>query len=141
MNNLRYIAIIIFFTTILFAYSQNLIGFAYDEAGNRIKRELIIPAKPQNFKGQENRSCYDELGGKPIKITTHQSGIIDISISNLEMTDNACVDVFSVNGMLILSQDITEILTSIDIGSQPSGIYIVRITVNGNVTNWKVIKN
>ena len=57
------------------------------------------------------------------------------------MTDNACVDVFSVNGMLILSQDITEILTSIDIGSQPSGIYIVSITVNGNVTNWKVIKN
>lgn len=141
MNCLRYIAIIIFFTTMLFAYSQNLIGFAYDEAGNRIKRELIIPAKPQYFKEQKCRSCYDELGGRSIKITTHKSGIIDISISNLEITDNACVDVFSVSGMHILSQDITEILTSIDIGSQPSGIYIVSITVNGNVTNWKVIKN
>lgn len=119
------------------------ISYAYDADGNRIKRELVIP-RTVNAGGRASEnieSYYDPMGEHTVKFEATANGKINISVINFSEQDNGTIDVYSVNGMVLLSSDISDTLTVIDISSQPHGVYILRVTVNGEQTTWKITKN
>ncbi len=73
-------------------------------------------------------------------ITSNGSGIFQISINNLNAEDTGNVSVYSISGITIMNEVITEGVLNIDISSSPNGIYILSVTINENQTTWKITK-
>lgn len=128
---------------VAFCVEAQDVSFAYDEAGNRIKRELSIsgPIKAKSRSSDDDKSFYDSVGERIIKITSNSGGIINISVQNFAKQDNGCIEVYSMSGILLLAQKISDTLTTIDIGSQPNAVYLLKVIVNDNQTVWKIMKN
>ena len=61
---------------------SNKIGYAYDEAGNRVKRELVIPrsAKSPSKSPSSGKSYYDSFGDRIVKIVPNETGIVKVSV-------------------------------------------------------------
>lgn len=118
------------------------IAFAYDAAGNRIKRELVITQKnmaPGKTAGvYEN--YYDSIGEKSVTLTSDGSGIVQISINVFNENDTGHAYVYSLGGLNVLDREIIGSLTSIDLSSSPKGVYILTVRINENQTTWKITK-
>lgn len=71
--------------SILPAIAQGRVSFAYDEAGNRVKREIVISPRSRAMENSENKdeSYYDALGDRMIKIARNRSGVIKVTILNM----------------------------------------------------------
>lgn len=67
-------------------------------------------------------------------------GPVRIDIPGLKATDNCTLGVYTTQGELIMKADIASDAFDIDISHHPSGIYLLKITVNDSPTTWKVIK-
>lgn len=137
--------ILLLFAVIMgtFCCEAQRVAFAYDETGNRVKREIFIPA-PSKAKGkfmEVGDSYYDMLGDRTVKISQDTYGVIKVSILEFVDGDNCTVDVYTLNGLTIFSGSINECVTIINISEQPDGIYILKVMVNGNQTTWKLNKN
>lgn len=118
------------------------IAFAYDEAGNRIKRELVLTQK-SNAPGHSagvNTNFYDSIGDKSVTLSSDGSGNILISISDFDVEDMGRIIVYTLSGIHVLDQNITDSAVSIDLSSNPSGVYVLSVIVNENQTTWKITK-
>ena len=125
----------------LSSMAQQRITYAYDDAGNRIKREIVLSrGKYASKKTIPDASYYDSVGYQKIKISPSPSGIIDVSFLHMKPSDSGCIEVYSVGGEEIFRQDISSDKTEVDISGQPRGIYILRIIVNDKPTTWKITK-
>lgn len=135
----------LFLFIILVILPLNMMGkiaFAYDAAGNRIKRELVIVQMnkaPSNLAGVKE-NYYDSIGEKKVTLSSDISGIIQISINDFNEEDKGHVSVYSLSGINVLDNDISESCIRIDLSSNPKGIYILCVTINDNQTTWKINK-
>lgn len=120
------------------------VAFSYDNAGNRIKREIILspqgmPASQKNV--SEMQPISDMLDDKNIRIHPNPTtGMLKVEITNYESSDLGNIDVYSINGHPITHSEITSHITDIDISNSPNGIYLLVIQLNGTSTTWRVIK-
>lgn len=127
------------------SFAQSRIGFAYDAAGNRVKREIVL-AVPQMMANQGafavgNRSFTDTMQGHSIKILSNAvEEILKISISGLQSTDRCSLAVCTYQGIVLLMEKIRGEVITINISSQPAGVYLLRITLNNHTTTWKIVK-
>lgn len=123
-----------------FVNSAQNIRFSYDTAGNRIKREIIMETKALDTKSTTD--CFSEsIAKQDIKIYPNPTdGIIKVEISVFDDTDICEISIFNASGQLLLSRTASSSITEVDIVSQPKGIYIMRISLNGNDSIWKIIK-
>ncbi len=120
------------------------ITYTYDNAGNRIKREIII--SPKGISRSEDKEpaiqpVSDMLADKDIKIHPNPTtGMLKVEITNYESNDLGNIYVYSINGHVITHSKISSHVTDIDISNSPNGIYLLNIQLNGNSTTWRVIK-
>lgn len=121
---------------------SNKIGYAYDEAGNRVKRELVIPrsAKSPSKSPSSGKSYYDSFGDRIVKIVPNETGIVKVSVQNMQPADNGDVAVYSLKGTEVLRQALSVAEALVDISENPKGVYILKVTVNGKTTAWKITK-
>lgn len=86
--------------------------------------------------------CFSEsIAKQDIKIYPNPTdGIIKVEISGFEDTDICEVSIFNASGQQLLSQRASSYITEVNIVTQPKGIYIMRILLNGNDSIWKIIK-
>jgi len=122
--------------------AQNRVGFAYDEAGNRVKRELVIQhnANAPKKSPSNKPSYYDVLGDRIIKIMPNEVGVVKVSVQDIKATDKGHIEVYTLKGTEVLNQPLTDAETMVDISDKRSGVYILKVTVNGVATTWKVTK-
>lgn len=128
----------------VFTFAQSKIGYAYDMAGNRIKREIVISAsramaKKQSFESQDFYS--ERLREHSVKIYPNPTqGNLRVSISGLGNSDKCHLGVYSIQGTQILAFDVNSDNANVDISNQPNGVYLLQITINGKSTTWKIIQ-
>ena len=127
------------------SFAQDKIGYSYDAAGYRVKREIIMSAPKVMAKQQtisnEGQNFSDMLCDHNIKIYPNPTeGTLRICISGIQNSDDGSLTVYTSQGAQILSKDIKSENIDIDISSQPSGIYLLRIIINKNSSTWKIIK-
>ena len=125
--------------------AQGRIRYSYDASGNRIKREIVMSvpkamAKEQNF-SQEDQNFSDMLRDHSIKIYPNPTkGALRICISGLKGTDKCSLEVYTTLGVQILTKKVEADNIDINISNQPNGVYLLQITINGQSTTWKIVK-
>lgn len=136
------------------AFSQtNKVIFAYDNAGNRISRILDVGGTKSTAEDDFFNEETNEFINKPDKRFTDKLGELDIilypnptagqvivEIANLPDEMNCRIELYNLDGKIIIQkQNLTE-YTDIDISSSPYGTYILRIISGDDVCEWKIIK-
>ena len=142
MNKIKQVFLLAFMATSLSAIAQGKVGFAYDEAGNRVKREIVITrsVNAEDESPKKSESYYDALGDRTVKISPNSSGVINVSVLHMLPTDEGSIGVYAVSGTEVLKQRVTSAETVVDISNQPHGVYILRVIINGTSTTWKITK-
>ena len=80
--------------------AQDRIGYSYDAAGNRVKREIVMPipkamAKQQTF-AADGQAFTDMLRDHTVKIYPNPTeGALQVSISGLTGTDKCSLGVYT----------------------------------------------
>lgn len=122
--------------------AQNRVQFAYDQAGNRVKRELVITHNARSAKKAATReeAYFEDLGERTVKISSNGSGIIKITVLHMHTEDKGNVEVYSLGGSEVLNRSLSSVETLVDISDKPKGVYILKVTLNGKVTTWKITK-
>ena len=142
-------------------FSQT-IDFAYDANGNRISRTLIVEQlqsqdissiildqeifdlTAKNLKSEKSTKCVDSISeGEEIQISFYPNpnqGILNIGIKNMPLDALSEIRLFDLSGtQLLMINDIPDYF-EINIRHLKDGIYILRIKVNTEIFNYKVIK-
>ena len=137
---------IVFLSAVLAVFvamnAQNRVQFAYDQAGNRVKRELVITHNARYAKKAATReeAYFEDLGERTVKISSNGSGIIKITVLHMHTEDEGNVAVYSLGGSEVLNLALSSVETLVDISDKPKGVYILKVTLNGKVTTWKITK-
>lgn len=108
--------------------AQN-VSYAYDAAGFRVKRELVVERSPRNGKQKvKSQTLYDSIDNKTVKLTVSPTGELTVSVAGFEAGDNGVVTVYDNSGALILCQNIVDGISVIDL--HPYGAEVVDLLYN-----------
>lgn len=128
----------------LCASAQGKIGFSYDAAGNRVRRGVIIEKIQDAEYGKMERRYDAPLRMQEdhnVRITQDaQGGQLRIAIDGYAEDDKCSLEFYATTGVLIASHDFSSDTLALDISSQPVGVYIVKVTINGSAQTWKITK-
>lgn len=140
MKRYLFIAILSFIT--VQAYCQ-LYRFSYDAAGNRTTRRYSVNGMSLMKEDEsEEVSPYSRMM-KSHQITaqmTSNEGEVVVKVTPWDTDTQGTVAVYNLNGVQILNVQVREEETSIYLYDQPAGTYVLRVTVNGTIESWKIIK-
>lgn len=132
--------LLLLLSAFLLSANADKVSFSYDSAGNRVRREIVIEKKsaPANAVAEY---FSDMLSEKEIKIYPNPTeGLLKVEICGYDDPDNCRISVYTMSGQLVLASDVTSPFTEVDITTQPDGMYIFLIVLNGEESTWKIIK-
>ncbi len=123
------------FAIVLSVHGQTMVSFAYDAAGNRVKREIVLSRSMPSAAPEDNyeNTFFDTLTG----ISPDN---LKIEILGYEPSDDAFAEVYTLSSIKLLSQSVRDAVAEIDVSRHPAGTYILIISVNGRQTTWKIAK-
>ncbi len=139
------------------------ISFVYDAAGNRIERYIdMTPPEMRSDEAVEDSASAAESSSQqmqkqaisapnePLKdfalanairiYPNPTEGLLKVEIDNLQEHQKASITLMSIQGQTIVNQSKAQISNELDISARPAGTYIMRITLDGKSTEWKIIK-
>ena len=117
------------------------VKYTYDNAGNRVKREIVMMAKALRQKAGATECHSDIISGKDIRIYTNPTkGRLGIEIMGYDNSDLCVFRIFNVSGQQILSTHVVSPRTEVNISSQPNCVYFLHISLNNKENTWKIIK-
>lgn len=130
---------VVLMTLSVSANSQNRIIYRYDAAGNRISRDILF--SQSQIAKKHNKINTDMLGEHKITISPNPTeGLLRVEILDKDDTIGAEAMVYSASGILVASSPLKNSVTEINIGSCPSGIYLLQIKQGNSKLVWKIIK-
>ncbi len=133
---------VLIITPTLYFYGQNKIRYAYDGAGNRIKREIVL-AKTRSMEiDRKIEPLSESIGKRTINIYPNPTrGELSVSISEVENSPvTGYVSLFNISGKMIFRSSLKPVKTDLNIESEPDGIYLMQIEIDGKTSTWKIIK-
>mgnify|MGYP001179379174 FL=1 len=129
-----------------YLFGQRQVHYSYDASGNRIKREIILN-KLQSYSERKKNIQKDtsfvseKLSGQIVKIYPNPTrGILTVCFSGKTENLTGSVQICSISGQNILSMKISSPIVSIDLTKNIPGTYLLKLTLNGESSVWKIIK-
>ncbi len=127
------------------SFAQDRIGYTYDAAGNRVRREIVLAVPlaraSQGELAAGNRKITDVIQNHAVKIFADAAeGILNVSILGLQSTDRCSLVVCTHQGIMLLTERIRGEGATVNISRQPAGVYLLRITLNDHTATWKIVK-
>lgn len=122
-------------------YGQR-VQFSYDEAGNRIKRELVS-IKEVNRQDKKIQKFLTGNGlDRDITIETDKySNMIHINAKGLTLQEEYNIAMYSIAGYLVLESQLTSAgYAEVDISHLPKGVYVLVVTNGTESKAWKITK-
>jgi hypothetical protein len=123
--------------------AQNTVSYAYDNAGNRISRTVLLSSKsPHVMKDSIAPAPIEEqLGDRKILVYPNPTkGALAVEINGGNDKDNIRIVLFSAQGIQLKNLKVTNGTTAIDMHLYPSGWFILRVFAGDKVTEFKIIK-
>jgi len=121
------------------------ISYGYDDAGHRISRKIITlkSAKVSEVTSTaKNNEVYEEnLGEQKIFIFPNPTrGELKVEISGYEKSTQTALYLYSLSGTLLLNKTSTNSFMTLDLSTYPIGTYILKIILDNNLKEWKIVK-
>ena len=138
--------IIVFTLTLLCALTakaQQQLSYAYDAAGNRVSRTIVLDTRSTSVSVNESDSVFFEemLAEKQIKIYPNPvESVLTLFVSDYTSSMEGEFSLFDMGGMMLARRRITAETTYVEMSRYSKGIYVLHIQLNGQPTSWKVIK-
>ena len=79
-----------------------------------------------------------QVGGHVVRASI-LSGVLRVEVLGLMPDDRCQMNVYTMSGLLLVSQTATTTQTTLDIGNQTDGVYILQVRINNDKGVWKVI--
>ena len=115
------------------------IAYQYDDAGNRTARIITLFG---SLRSSEMPAPIDEvIAEQSIKIYPNPTeGMLAVEIINY--SDEMSIDFLLLNlsGSVIEQRSTSTAYSTFNISDHPNGVYLLRITINGESKTWKIIK-
>jgi hypothetical protein len=148
MKKLAYYLFVSFF--LIFANSfigkaQTTYQFTYDNAGNRESRTVIL-LKSASISDtlqakQAKKPLEDFIGDQEIKIYPNPTkGLLRVQIPSPDL-GQVTIHIFNLKGALLRKTRVTDENTEVNLSDQPSGMYVLRIAIGDQTSEWKIIKD
>jgi hypothetical protein len=132
--------------SILDGNTQTTYQLKYDYAGNRTSRAVIdlksatISADTIAAK-QAEKPLEDLIGDQKIKIYPNPTkGLLQVQIPQTDEIP-ATLQVFTLRGVLLHKANVVDEITEIDLSGQLAGMYILKILIGDQSSDWKIIKD
>lgn len=136
--------ILLFFLCVrsFFLYGQGEVEYIHDAVGQRVKRNVIMMSKGAQMSfSDEAFSVNERIGNFQIQIFPNPTeGILKIHIVGVSTENKVVVFLFDVNGKQIRRREIFTGSDIMDISGELNGLYTLKISIDGEVSSWKVIK-
>ena len=141
INHMRAILLAIVFMPFLSSQlSAQSVHYGYDQAGNRISREIVFSSKSPAIKKAKTSHYSEMISGKTLRIYPNPTrGLLKVEVSGLGADDSCDISLFNTSGQQLFSTDKSSSAT-VNITSQPVGIYYLNVVINDEKTVWKIIK-
>ena len=111
--------------------------YNYDDAGNRIKKEIDL--NPGQLR--KKSSLNDQLSGQIIKIYPNPTTeTIKVEVDSLS-DQNTTIALYDINGRLVLEQAALDLVNEVNLSQFANGKYILRFRNGEEISNWVIIKN
>ncbi|GHT76876.1 hypothetical protein AGMMS50262_19970 [Bacteroidia bacterium] len=136
---------LIFFSLWLFSaislVAQN-VTYVYDNAGNRTSRTVRLSSPAHSPERQpEETALEDFVAEHSVKIYPNPTkGMLAVEISNFDSDVRADFLLTDMSGKVIDRLPAVSGYETLNLSRQPAGLYVLRITINGEATVWKIIK-
>ena len=121
------------------AVAQRCLVFRYDADGNRINRTVTTNCQGMRETEEKQETIALDDGFKVYPNPT--SGSFKVIMPESIRHENTCYELFDINGAVISSGDIYEYETDIDVGDNPSGVYLLKITNGDDVISKIILKH
>lgn len=123
--------------------AQQKLSYAYDAAGNRVSRTIVLESRSASASENLADSVFFEetLDDKLIRIYPNPVETqMTIRVSGYTPSMQGEYALYNITGIMVTKRRITGETTLVDMSRHPRGIYILHIILNGEPTAWKVIK-
>jgi hypothetical protein len=122
--------------------AQNIV-YTYNEAGNRTNRSIIYVEQLRS--STEETSPSETTSGltpeQEVKLYPNPTkGILTVEIPRLSETSPAKIQIIDISGRTVKHRKTASRQNTFDFSNQANGIYLMKITLNDEISTWKIIK-
>lgn len=122
--------------------SQQL-SYAYDAAGNRISRTIVVGAhNPSDEAPPDLSGDYVEtLDGKQLTIhADREEPRLTITVESYDASLKGAYSLLNQEGRLLAGKGLSGENTFVELKELPSGSYTLHILINNHTSRWEVVK-
>ena len=140
-----HILFLLFMAFSLSGFSQQIISYAYDNAGNRISRKVIdltVTPNPTHVKkGADPEPVVEQLGERKITVFPNPTkGSLAVEIVGGDEKDELSISLYTATGQQLLSKSVQAGTTPINMTTYPKAYYVLRVQAGEKYTEYKIIK-
>lgn len=139
-----YLLLLLFGAFALQGMSQNMVSYAYDQAGNRISRKVVgLYSSPSHVKkGEEPAPVEEQLGERKITVYPNPTkGMLGVEITGGDTKEPLRILLFNADGRQLQSKKAESGMTTINMTHYPKAWYILRVQAGERMTEFKIVKN
>lgn len=150
MNILNYnikLLLVVLLSIICVGKTMAQVSFRYDSNGNRTAKEIVLSSLKNNelsdpeFVDDDFSVFDDKIEDTSIKIYPNPTKcFLRVDIQNNDSDIYGYIEILNSVGKSINKTSHISLENQIDLSNQPEGIYLMRISINGKISTWKVIK-
>lgn len=138
------LTIVYLFLLLRFGYSQS-VNYAYDPVGNRVSKTMTIRSDTVgSYNGVDRDDTYhytDIVDDMSIKIYPNPTrGLFKVEFPFMADLDKLSIELYNISGIKLLLLEVTSSPQLVDISHYDSGVYLMRININGIFSEWIIIK-
>ena len=114
------------------------VSFTYDAAGNRISRSITVNRVRERITMDMEETAAEMREERVRLIVDSSSDILTIDVTGYHVEDKGSVSLFSLSGYHVRTIPVRSARTQTDLSGLASGVYVVRVILNGKADTWKV---
>lgn len=137
MKRIIFLAFLLAFA--LTTKGQQQLSYAYDAAGNRISRTIVVGA--HNIEGEAPRTYIDTIDGRQLAINT---GVgqpqLTIAVEEYNSSLTGEYSILDKKGTLLAKEELSNGTTLVELDELSSGSYSLQILLNGHTSRWELVK-
>ena len=133
---------LLFMAVSMSGFSQQIVSYAYDNAGNRISRKIVdLSVTPNPTHVKAAAPVEEQLGERKITIFPNPTkGMLAVQIEGGNDKDELSIILYNATGQQLLNKQVQLGTTPINMSTYPKAYYILRVQAGEKATEFKIIK-